>query len=575
MALFARKKAEINIEVNSDKALADQIIKQFRAGVSYKRSQGYYDKWAEYQRFWEADQWPQATEDTKTLPRPVTNHFAEIIEQKIAAITYEAPEMYFEPQEQDASQTTDDEAAYLLSQVAINQAARLDFDRLLEEGVRDAALLCNGIWYFPWDNSIVGGTPGVSAYIGDIAGYVIDPADFFPGDPTNPDIQSQPWIILAERRPLNEVKEFYKEYAPEIVNLLQPERQTSDTLVYDHQRVEQDETGYVDVYHRWWKEKKGYKKQLHYAVVCQGQLLRHEEELYKHGLYPFVAFQWYPRRKSFFGKPESADLINNQKEHNRLDGMMLLSAYNTAMPQKRIKEQFVDERDVTNDPGTVIKDRSPVGGWGVDYLQSPSMPAYPAQMRDSLAQGMRDVSGAHEAWIGKAPSADLNASAILALQEAAGVRIRSIQRRLYRAIREIGLLWLAYWKEFYTEARLIRIAGPNNEIGFRWFRGTDYADMQFDIKVKANSTSPYSKALYMANLDKMLQSGVITPEEYLEMLPEDVFPKAQELLARRMEARQQQMMQQQQQMIQQPPLPAALPLQGGVFGGEEGVAQNL
>jgi hypothetical protein len=151
---------------------------------------------------------------------------------------------------------------------------------------------------------------------------------------------------------------------------------------------------------------------------------------------------------------------------------------------------------------------------------------------------MKDVSGAHEAWSGKAPSSDLNASAIIALQEAAGVPMRNIQKRFYRAIREIGILWLAFWKEFYTEARLIKITGPDNQIGYAWFRGTDYADMKFDVKVKAGTASPYSRALLMANLDKMLDKGVINQEEYLEMLPPDVFPKAQQILQKRQQAQQ-------------------------------------
>ncbi|MGB9903465.1 MAG: hypothetical protein ACPLQO_02190, partial [Desulfotomaculales bacterium] len=172
------------------------------------------------------------------------------------------------------------------------------------------------------------------------------------------------------------------------------------------------------------------------------------------------------------------------------------------------------------------------------------------------------------AWSGKAPSSDLNASAIIALQEAAGIPMRQIQKRFHRALREIGVLWLAFWKEFYTEARLIKITGPDNQVSYEWFRGTDYADMKFDVKVRAGTASPYSRALLMANLDKMLERQVITPEEYLEMLPADVFPKAQQILQKRQQAQQQaiamqQMMAQlgavQQQGGQAAPVPGAQP----------------
>lgn len=541
--------------------LADKIHSYFNAGVTYKRQRGFYDEWQEYEQFWNSEQWPQATRDTETMPRPVTNHFASIIERKISALLIEEPTIYFEPKDCDPEIMDADEAADLLSKVALRQMNNLGgeeqditLEEINEEVVRSAALFGTGIWCFTWDNSIRGGVEGNTAYIGDIVGQEIDPSNFFPGNPADNRIQTQPHIIVAERRPLEEVKNFYREYAGDEVDTLQPERSKTDTQVYEHENIEQDMVDPVNILHFWKKvydEDSGRKKLL-YAVECQGKLLRYEEDFYKHGLYPFVSFNWYPRKKSFWGKAESADLINNQKEINRMDAVMLYSAYTTGLPHIRIKDQFVDPRDITNDPGTIIRDKAPLNAWAVDYLRPPAMPAYPTNMRQQLAIDMKDVAGAQEAWSGKAPSAELNASAIIALQEAAGIPMRNIQKRFYRALREIGLLWLAFWKEFYTEARIIRIVEPDNQVSYFWFRGTDYQDMNFDVDVKANTASPYAKALTLANLDKMLQGGVITPDEYLEMLPPEIFPKAQSLLKKRQE---------QKAMMQ-----AQMAMQGGMPG---------
>lgn len=544
----------------TDKAKATKIKKRYKSGVNYKQSQGLYDAWAEYERFWMADQWPEVTPDTEDFPRPVTNHFASIIEQKVAGLTYELPEIYFDPMENNPSaehiESLDDDAAELLSLVAERQAEKLDLDDLLDQGVRSAATLCNGIWFFPWDNTIIGGGPN-TRYVGDIAGYVIDPIDFFPGDPTNPDMQSQPWIILAERRPLEEVKTFYRQFAPEVIDLIKAEAKSSDTQVYDHQKVEQDETDYVDVLHYFWKDTEevtkliapdvvtaeeevepeeitAYETTLNYRVVCQDFLIREEENFYEHGLYPFVSFQWMPKRKSFWGKPESADIIAAQKEANRLSGISLLSAYMAGLPDEIFKPDSIDENDLE---GTVggrrIKDNTPGNSWGMKYLEPPTPASHIPQLKDSLTAGMKETSGVHEAWSGKAPSADLNASAIIALQEAAGVRIRGIQRRMTKAIREMGELWLAHWKEFYKEPRLLRKVGPNNATGFIWFTATDYKDMAFDVRVQAGSASPFSKTLAMANLDKLLEMQLITPDEYLDMIPNDVMPQAKRILSQR------------------------------------------
>ena len=638
-----------------DKKLAEKVQRRYRSGVNFKQAQQLYDKFAEFQRFWEGEHWPEPTPQTKNLPRPVTNHFASIIDQKVAGLTYEMPEMYFEPVETDIlsgnptlkfpmvpahpEELTEEQqevphdidAADLLTHIAKHTADRLDFEELIDNGCRSAATLGTGIWYFPWDNTVTGGGPN-SRFIGDIAGYEVDAVDFFPGDPTNPDIQTQPWIILAERRPLEEVKEYYKDDAPGIIDRIKDEAMSSDSMVYDHQKVEQDETKYVDILHCWWKEKAGQEPEeeleegvggpeeplpdptdmplppegeqlppppppegmmgqvaelgqqpppeqmmdpgmmmgpdmmeseiepmprevLKYVAVCQSYVLKREERLYEHGLYPFVAMQWQPRRKSFWGKPESNDIINNQKEENRLAGISLLCAYGTGLPNVMYKDGAIDPREIPIGPGGgKIKDTGPPGTWNATYMNPPTPAAHIPQLRESITAGMKDTSGVHEAWSGKAPSSQLNASAIIALQEAAGVRIRSIQRRLYRAIREMGALWLAYWKEFYTEQRLFRITGDDKIEGFAWFNGTELGDMEFDVTIEAGSSSPYSKTLLMATLDKLMEMGAIMPDEYLEVMPADVFPKAKQLLERRAERMQQEQMmmeQQRQQAIQQ------------------------
>src|SRR5690606_30275498 len=114
------------------------------------------------------------------------------------------------------------EAAEVLTYAARHTAERLDLDILLESGVRTAAAISGtAVWFFPWDNTIRGGTPGRGAYVGDIAGYEIDPVDFFPGNPADPEIQSQPYIIVVERLPIEQVKAMYRPYAD--VDQLQPE----------------------------------------------------------------------------------------------------------------------------------------------------------------------------------------------------------------------------------------------------------------------------------------------------------------------------------------------------------------
>jgi len=620
--MFGKKKKKKEIDLlelvsDSEKSRARLIQQRYRSGVDYNRSQGFYSKWPEYERFWNSEQWPQVTGKTKKYPRPVTNYFASIIEQKIAGITYDMPEVYFDPvdavmptrvelqrpQEVEGQEDVPDDldGAEVLSHVAKHQWEKLDMEDKIDQMCRSSAVLGVGILHFPWDNTVVGGGPN-SRYIGDIKAYEIDPADFFPGNPHEREIQSQPYIMVAERAPLQEVRERYEKQAGDKVHLLKPEEKSNDREIYDQQRVELEQTDYVDLIHCWEKipvegraptpseelyqeeleggergEKsrgKGkdvkdskevtdfeeieegddeeeeheigedlevYEYRLEYTVVSQGIVLQHTEELYEHGLYPFVAFQWNNKRFSFHGKPESADLINNQKEENRLAGISLVSSYQTGLPNIRFKSGFVERNQIPEGPGgAVIEDSSPPGGWGIEFMQPPSPAAHIPQLRETIVAGMKDSSGVHEAWSGKMEGSQLNASAIIALQEAAGIRIRGHQRRLRKAIKEAAQIWLAHWKEFIQEDRLIRIIGEKRVRGFFWFNGTHYKDMEFDVRAQAGSASPFSRSLMTAQLDKMHERGIIDSQEYLECIPTDVFPQGRDIIKRRQEALEQQ-----------------------------------
>lgn len=602
MALFKKDKdialtgdsllTEIVIS-DDEKAEVQKIVRRNQAGYSYYQSTGFYDQCALAERFWNAEQWPAVTKKTKNFPRPVTNFYAEIIDQKVAGILYELPEIHFLAIDSDVGpryqinvleqeegmggeqgeniEDFDISASEMLSLMAKQEAQRMELDSLLDDACRTAAQMGSPVLYFPFDNTLIGGGRH-SRWIGNIVGVEIDPTDFIVGDPTQKDLQLQPWIQVNERLPLSSVKEIYQDFETDKVKSLKSEQDRTHHRTYSQQTVELDETDMVNLIHQWERKRvvdskeitnigedgeektttvKRYRFQVSYKVICQEMIIRQDNNI-KITRYPFVSFQWYPKRKSFVGKSESVDLIPNQKNYNRLLGMGLLGAFQTGLPNIWFKEPFVRKEDIPHGGGGIIKDTSPPGQMGVGYMQPPTSSYNIDQLKEILKGGAKESAGVHEAWSGKAPSAQLNASAIIALQEAAGVRIRGIQRRLHRAMKDIGRIWLEYWKVYYTEDRMYRLSGTRSRSkieGVIWFNGTALQDMEFDIEVSASGASPYSKSVINASLTEMIQYKAIDGDEYLEMLPGDVFPKAQEMLRRREEKREvEQMMMQQQQL---------------------------
>lgn len=562
---------------SADLKLVQKVKKIYQAGVTYKQAVDFYAKCAEYDRFYNADQWPQVTEQTRNFPRPITNKFAEIINQKVAGVMHDMGEIHFLPVEKEADgmnihvegmggeediEGYDISAAEAMSLVAKHEQERMEFKDLLGRECLYGAITGTLCILFAWDNTLTGGGAN-SKWIGNVTAQGIDAVDIYVENPKEHEIQKQPGVIIAERLPLRQVKDFYGQFTDTVKYLKadEPEERPFRGI------VEQAEAEYVNVYHYWTKEATEHEPeiggeklkrityQVNYYVICQDRVIREDTDINKAGLYPIATMQWYPRKNSFLGKAESADLINNQKELNRTQGLGLLTVYQTGLPNIVYKSGFIDKNKIPPGGGGVIEDSSQPGVSAISYMQPPQASSIIPFLRDSLAKGMEDSSGVHEAWTGKAPSAQLNASAIIALQEAAGIMISNIQERLKRFLRDCGRIMLSFWKEKWDMERLIRITGdryPNKVKGVFWFKGTDFADMEFDITV-SSGPSPFSKAIVAATLDAMLQYQAIDGQEYLEMLPPESFPKVQYILERRKqkeEEARQMMIEQQFQVIE-------------------------
>ncbi len=566
------KNNDITETLAEDRAFAAKTHERLLAGQMYKEERGLIEKWAEYQRFWEGDQWPAATEETEHYPRPVTNHFAEILEMKTAGLVYETPEIYYEqvlsnyhakplmvepldPEDKPFEITREELLAVMIKRIG----ERVDLEGLLESKTRSSGLTGNGILYHYFDNSVIGGGKN-AGYIGDIGSMEIDITDFYPGNPTEPSIEKQPYIIVTEQRPLEEVKEEYAQFS-EYAALLKSGVQEDRKNVYDHEKITYKEGNQIQLIHYWERKyvdeerKIGEqtvnirKQQIDYYVIAQDYVIRKEEDAYYSKRYPFSGFIWYPIRKSFYGKSESDDLINNQKELNKLQGIALLGAYKMGLANILYKEGMVDKEDLPIGPGGgFIKDKSGPGqGWSVEYLQPPNIAPQIPLLKELMTTGMKDTSGVHEAWSGKAPSAHLNASAIKFLQEAAGVRINGIRRRLLQSVRMIGEIWLGYIMQYYKEARLYKIYGKDGVVGTVWFKREDFEDMEFDAKVTLTNYSPYSKSVIASTLMDMVTNQIIDGDLYLRMLPHEIFPKVNDLL----ELMEDRVTEQQQMMLQQ------------------------
>lgn len=526
--------------------MASQIQTQYKEGLSYKKQQGYLDDWAQYERFRAGDQWPKVTDRTKDLPRPVFNVIDQIQSHKVSSVMNENIKMVFSASEAEEGEM-EFEGAAKFTRFADSTWERIKQDELNELALDSGSNVGTPIWHYYWDSNKSGGNK--LKYQGEMDGEVIDPVNLFPGNPQQKDVQKQPYIIVTSRDEVDNVKEEAKanKVSLENISLIVPDSDTEDQA-YDKAKDEINGSKKITVATKYWRE----NGEVYFTKVAGSIVFKPKTRMNGMKLYPLEVMQWKPRKKSIFGVGDTEGLIPNQKSINFLIAMQILSVQNTGWPKMLIKRGEAGIKQTpTNNPGEILVDNAPPGSWSAQYMSPGQTSSHAQALVDNIMTYTKEVAGANESALGEQISANMPASAIMMLQKAAGIPIESIKRRFYQSMENVGLIWAEFWKYYYVTERNVTLKNDDEEPYTDTFRGTDYADVDMNLKIDIGPSSSYSETLMMSSLDKLFDGQHITLEQYLKFVPSNVIPFKDRLLKDvQAQMEQQQMMQQQQAQMQ-------------------------
>lgn len=512
--------------------LASQVQVEYKDGLAYKKQQGYLEDWAEYERFRSGDQWPKTTSRTKDLPRPVFNVIDQIQGHKVSSVMNENIKMLFSaletaaPQPDPTGQQPEDpevQAADLFSRYADSTWERIKQDDLNEEALDSASNVGTCIWHYYWDNSVTGGNK--VKWMGEMCGEIIDPVNFFPSNPQQRNVQKQQYIIITHRDDVQIIRDEAKQngVSQEYLVMITPDKETQDQA-YDMAKYEITSSKKATVLTKYWKE----NGTVYFMKVCGNVVVKPKTNTNRK-LYPLEVMQWKRRKKSIFGVGDTEGLIPNQKSINFLIAMQILSVQNTGWPKMLIKKEFI-RQNPTNAPGEILVDSGPPGSWNAQYMVPGMISQAASGLTESIMQYTKEVSGANESAMGEQVSAQLNASAIMMLQKAAGIPIESIKRRFYQSMENIGRIWEEFWKVNYNTTRNITIKNDNEEPVTTSFNGSQYKDTDMQLKIDIGPSSGYSETMVMNTLDKFYDKGDIDISMYLKYVPANVAPFRERML---------------------------------------------
>jgi hypothetical protein len=506
------------VEQLKEKELYKRIVSDFRQSLSALSE--LRNEFREYDDFYQGKHWNK--ERASWRPDPVINYVAYIVDQKAPQLTNQRPTGLILP-----TTAEDEEAAKIFTQVTDVVAERVDLDDKIDQVVRTGLLFGTGWFKVYWDNTISGGSlEKGNIWVGDVAIDVPDPSNIFT-DPNAVTVEDCRFIIYAVDKTVQWVeKEFGVKVDPD--EAIETDLYNRPSSNYGKDRVQ--------FYEYWYKDKEG----IHCIYAAGGKVLKHIRNVYKHGRYPFVPFVAKKNRKSIWGIGEPKNILNNQKLLNKLTELLTTNAILHSNPIALIDPRSgIDAKKWQNKPGQIWHAKDPQTA--VHWLQPPDMKNDLYKLMDKMVEFIERIGGVYDSITGETPNGVTAATAIQLLQEQGSIPIKGIARNLYQAIKDVYELMIELIKENYTETRYIRIMGEDGTMEFMEFNASQYAEIDFDVKVTAGASTPTSKA-YIAQLaSELFDKGILLPSEYVEM--QEGLPNKDRIVARlrEQEAQMQQM----------------------------------
>lgn len=494
---------------------------QYEAGKDYKRRIGLYHTVRQNERFYRGDQWHMI--DSGNLPRPVFNIVKRVVDYLTSSVTPEKVSIgytnerspYLEKSEREESEKITD----ILNANAKYRWERSQMDSKLYNLVSDAAITGDGVLYCYWKAD----ETGDGIYEGDIHTEIVDNVNLFVADVNKNDIQSQDYVILSGRASVFSLREearangLCEEDVSKIVSDDTDERY-ADYSGVELEGADEEKATYII---KFWREEGlvCFEKSTKNCVIARARTLCK--------LYPVAYFNWSATKNSFHGTSVVSGMIPNQKYINRAYAMVMKHMSDTAFSKVIYDRTRIPEW--SNEVGEAI---GAVGGTNVsDAVAVLGVGKLQDRYLDFLSNVItttKELSNATETALGNV--SPQNTSAILAIQEASKVPLKLIRASLYRCIEDLANIWADMTLAYYAPHRLVPMLSKSGalcagEIGENGRNG-----VKLRAFVEIVDASTYSSAVTLSILDKLLDNGQITLEQYLNRIPKDYVHDVGELV---------------------------------------------
>lgn len=415
------------------------------------------------------------------------------------------------------SEEEDVRAAYAGEQVIESYFSKRKLRREYSKAVWWMILTGTGILKTWWDPSVVDKTSGQP---GDIMYRSVTPYHIFVPDLREREIDDQAYIIQAQVKPLEWVKQQYgEELKGQVLN---PTQSSSNTLLdeafYNLSDTQKSELDAVVILEMWVKPGTHPKLPHGGLLILAGEVLvgAYVDGMpYKHGEYPYTKFE-HLSNDTFFADSPLTDLIELQKEFNDIRTTIGVAAKRMGNPQLLAQQGSIVPGRVTNEPGQIIQYRPGTPPPSPIPLQP--LPEYVVNQLQQVVQDFEDLSGQHEVSKGSTPTGVTAGTALAFLKETDDNYLTPQYQNIEDGFERVAVQTLSLFQQFVDVARRVKVIGADGAFDSALLSGSDINGAS-DVRVEPGSSIGQSQAAKRAAIMDMFSVGILQdPNQALRLL---------------------------------------------------------
>lgn len=504
-----------------------EVWQLYQRGKSYLYMFNVYTDTDKNFRMYNGNQWEGLK--IKSIEPVQLNFIKPIVKYKVAVINQNLWGIVFNPDnfEQEFRDTAS-QICKLLNQKVSNIWEKDRMDVKVRKLSKKAAINSEGILYTRYDKDE---EMPISENISKV--------DIYYGDENNSDIQSQPYILIRQRKSVIEARNLAKSEGITDINELEKIIGDNQTFEESGEQAKYEVDDKVTIITKFFKE----NGRVYYTMSTQYlDIIKNRNSGLKR--YPIAHMIWEDKEGSARGEGEVQNYIPNQIEVNKTLMRRALVGKQTAYPQKIVNIDAIENPSSIGTVGGIIK----VKGKSVEDVKKMFSVTQPTQMspdvqalQNDLIKTTRDLAGAGDITTGTVNPETASGKAILAVQNASQQPLVEQMAELKDFLEQQALIWLDMLITYNPNGLILQdkevdlLTGEEKITPIR-VNEEALQKLKASVKIDVTPISAFDKYAQELSMENLLKQGWFAPdkieqlETYVEALPDNSTMPKQRLL---------------------------------------------